>query len=359
MNLPRFVLGGLLLGLTLGSWLPQASAAERSKAEVQALIRSVGSTPPEWFKGTPLNFPKTLDLSWPENPGGPWDPSKNVGQFIWTSINENEGRWKEGVRFLHHLLVVNQKNPVVVRRTMEALGRMYHSLHEDWARAAFWWEKAGASDRIDLAHCYFKLGSKAMAVEILEEYPDDSTRHCAVARLWSEMGETEKALAMARKRAEDTPDVGHLAAGDICRAAGRTREALEHYGKVMAATSGGRDLKQSKERAQASLEAIRLVDALDLRRIPDGIYRESSLGYSGQVAVEVSLAAHRITGVRVTRHTEKQFYSSIPDTCRQIVARQGAKGVDATSGATITSEAILNATLKALAKGQESQASNP
>jgi uncharacterized protein with FMN-binding domain len=38
---------------------------------------------------------------------------------------------------------------------------------------------------------------------------------------------------------------------------------------------------------------------------------------------------------------------------RQILLKQGAKGVDATSGATITSEAILNATLKALAKGQQ------
>jgi uncharacterized protein with FMN-binding domain len=57
--------------------------------------------------------------------------------------------------------------------------------------------------------------------------------------------------------------------------------------------------------------------------------------------------------VKVTRHTEKQWYSSITDTRRQILLKQGAKGVDATSGATITSEAILNATLKALAKGQK------
>ena len=66
-----------------------------------------------------------------------------MGQFIWTSINENEGRWKEGIRFLHHVLVVNQKNPEVVKKTMSALAHMYHNLHQDLARAAFWWQKAG------------------------------------------------------------------------------------------------------------------------------------------------------------------------------------------------------------------------
>jgi uncharacterized protein with FMN-binding domain len=95
------------------------------------------------------------------------------------------------------------------------------------------------------------------------------------------------------------------------------------------------------------------VDTLDIKRIPDGIYHDSSVGYSGQVFVEVSVAAGRISDVKVTKHTEKQWYSSITDTRRQILLKQGAKGVDATSGATITSEAILNATLKALAKEQK------
>src|SRR5262249_28164626 len=57
----------------------------------------------------------------------------------------------------------------------------------NWARAAFWWQKAGETDSIELAHCYFKLGSKAMAVEILKRWPSDETRHCSVARLWSKI----------------------------------------------------------------------------------------------------------------------------------------------------------------------------
>ncbi len=342
------------LALAVLCLLPLQAPKDKPKAEIQALIKKVGTTPPDWFAATPLNYPKTLDLSWPDPPpGSPWDPSKNVGQFIWTSINENEGRWKEGVRFLHHLLTVNQKNPVLVKRTMAALANMYHNLHEDWARAAFWWEKAGELTNTDLAHCYFKLGSKAMAAEILKGYPADSSRHCNVARLWAELGDIDKGLRMALQTAQSMPDVGFLAAGDICRVAGRFPEALAHYQKVVDAPSGGRDLKQSKDRATASLQAIKLVDTLDLKRVPDGTYRDSSIGYSGQVTVETTIAGGKITGVRVTQHTEKQYYSAITDTARQLIAKQGAKGVDATSGATITSEAIINASLKALSKGQK------
>jgi uncharacterized protein with FMN-binding domain len=51
------------------------------------------------------------------------------------------------------------------------------------------------------------------------------------------------------------------------------------------------------------------------------------------------------------QHREKQYYSSLTDTPAKIIAKQGVKGVDSTSSATITSEAIINATAKALAKG--------
>ena len=60
-----------------------------------------------------------------------------------------------------------------------------------------------------------------------------------------------------------------------------------------------------------------------------------------------------IESVKVTRHTEKQFYSAITDTTTRIIGKQGVKGVDMTSGATITAEAIVNATAKALASGMK------
>ncbi len=322
----------------------------KTKAEVLAAIKKIGSTPPDWFAATPLNFPKTLDLSWPSNPGGPWDPNKNVSQFIWTSINENESRWKEGVKFLHHVMTVNKDKPTVVKQAMASLGNMYHDLHQDWARAAFWKQMAGETDTLELAHCYFKLGSKDMAVEILSRYGQDNTRHASIVRLWAELGESAKAVQLAEQMANSIPDAGNLAAGDICKSLGRYPEAVAYYQKTLAATSGSRDLDQNKKRAQTSIDAIKAAEGVDLKKVPDGKYKADSTGYSSQVEVEVTVAGGRITDVKVTQHHEKQFYASITETCALILAKQGTKGVDATSGATITSEAILNATSKAIPK---------
>jgi uncharacterized protein with FMN-binding domain len=337
------------LGIASGQQAKVPPPKSKSRAEVLAMIKKEGSTPPDWFAATPLNFPKTLDLGWSQPPpGSPWDPNKNVSQFIWTSINENEARWKEGVKFLHHMLTVNKDKPATVKQVMTALGNMYHDLHQDWARAAFWKQMAGDTDSIELAHCYFKLGSKDMAVDILSKYGQDNTRHASVVRLWSEMGEPARALKLAEQMANSIPDAGNLAAGDVCRTVGKYSEALTYYQNAVSAKSGSRDLNQNQKRAQASIDAIKSVELLDLKKVPDGKYKADSFGYSGQVEVEVTVAGAKITDVRVSRHTEKQYYSSINETCANLVKKQGAKGVDATSGATITSEAIINAAVKAL-----------
>jgi uncharacterized protein with FMN-binding domain len=339
------------LGVALAQGKPSVPPPKsKSKSEVLALIRRVGGTPPDWFAATPLNFPKTLDLSWPPNAGGPWDPNKNVGQFIWTSINENEARWKEGIKFLHHMLTVNKDKPATLKQVMAALGNMYHYLHQDWARAAFWKQMAGETDTLELAHCYFKLGSRDMAVEILKGYPQDTTRHASVVRLWAEIGDSVRAIKMAEQMGTGLPDAGNLAAGDVSKAQGKFPEALAYYQKVLAATSGSRDLDRNKKRAQESIDAIKVADGLDLKKVPDGKYTANSIGYAGPVDVEVAVAGRKITDVRVTQHHEKQYYSSITETCAAILQKQGVKGVDATSGATITSEAIINATVKALSR---------
>ena len=74
---------------------------------------------------------------------------------------------------------------------------------------------------------------------------------------------------------------------------------------------------------------------------------------NGPLHVAVVVKSARIESVKVTQHTEKQFYSAITDTTARIIDKQGVKGVDMTSGATITAEAIVNATAKALAGGMK------
>ena len=64
--------------------------------------------------------------------------------------------------------------------------------------------------------------------------------------------------------------------------------------------------------------------------------------------MSVVVQGGRIDSIRVTRHKEKQFYTALTDTPAQIVAKQSLR-VDATTGATVTSEAVISATAKALA----------
>jgi uncharacterized protein with FMN-binding domain len=338
---------------------------ERTRAEVEAIIKQVGGKPPDWWDSVELKYPNTLDLSWPIRlpQGTPWNANRNVGQYIWDVINPNPSRWKEGIKLVNHLMILHKDDPAKVERSLDTLGRMFHDLLEDWARAAFWWRKSeqmgGFAPPVKLAHCYWKLGSKEMAVEILLEMERYYVPDASEIRLWGEMGEANKALELAESAAQEGwADESYLAAADVCRQAGRYAEATAYYQKVMALPDlvprgHGSERDRPKERAQANLQAMKLFDALDLKRVPDGTYTSNSIAYAGQLYVEVSVRAARIESVKVAKHEERQFYSAITDTIRQIVSKQSVKGIDATTGATITSEAIINATAKALAAGMK------
>ena len=330
----------------------------RSKAEVERLINELGKTPPDWYENAALVYPDTLDLAWPKKPPGGWDNQRNVGQFVWDVINPNPGKWQEGVRFMHHLLTVNRGDPEVRLRIMNELGRMYHDLLEDYPRAAFWWRQAGVDKErqfnrsaVHLAECYWRLGNKQMAAELLAKTP----RRYETIKLWADLGEIDKARQTGDVllRAGGTADEVYLRLADGYRTAGQFRPALDNYKKVLAvpaADPGKGRIERNHRRARASTEAIELFELLDLARVPDGRYEAESLGYEGQVRVAVTVRAGRIESVRVTDHREKQFYSALTDTPTKIIKKQGVKGVDATSSATITSEAIINATAKALAE---------
>lgn len=334
---------------------PGKTPAQRSKAEVEALIEQQGRATPDWWASTPLEYPQTLDLSWPQPAPGPWNSRRNIGQYLWDVIHPNPGKWHSGVRFIHYLLACHKADPQKQQFIMNTLARMYFTLLADYPRAAFWWLKAGAGqdDRfygsgISLAECYWRMGNKEMALDQLKRCPEQ----LSTIKLLGDMGETQAALRLAEASAKGaSADQAFLYAGDACRVAGDHARALQYYQKALAAPSSARNKQAGdrfRRRAQANIDGIRAFDLLDLKRVPDGAYRSSSQGYEAEVGVEVAVKAGRIESVRVTNHHEKQFYSSMTDTPRKIIFRQGVTEIDATSGATITSEAIVNATAKAL-----------
>lgn len=357
----REVLGGGNAGGNAATGAAQAPAGpaakiQRTKAEVDALIEQQGRAVPDWWAATPLEYPQTLDLTWPEPAPGKWNAKRNIGQYLWDVIYPNSSKWHSGTRFIHTMLTYHKANPTKQLSIMNTLGHMYFSMLEDYPRAAFWWRKAGVEqgDRffrsgISLAECYWRMGNKAMALTQLNR--------CGVQfetiKLLGDMGETQAALRLAEANVQGgAADQIYLYAGDACRVAGDHARALQYYQKALAAPSSWRNKMAGDKfrlRLQANIDAIKAFDLFDLKRVPDGKYQSSCQGYEAEVGVEVAVKGGRIESARVTRHHEKQFYTAMTDTPRKIIMRQGVTGIDATSGATITAQAIVNATAKALA----------
>jgi uncharacterized protein with FMN-binding domain len=329
---------------------PAPAAATKTPADIRAIIAKVGPTDPDWLSKTPLNYPKTLDLTWPEKAPPPWNNQKNVGQFLWDVINTNPSRWREGLKFMDHLR--SRGSPEVKKRASNEMASMHFRFFQDYARAAYWWEKLGTTvndnSGTHLAECYWRLGSKQMALDFLSKaqvFDSDAIK------LFGDMGETDRAVELA-KQFDDHE--AWLIAGDACRLAGRLPEAKTFYEKVIGTPANGLRadrFKRVQGRAQASLDALNLYELADVSKVRDGTYKDSSLGYEAQVEVTVTVKSKKIESVKVTQHHEKQYYSSLTDVPAQIIAKQSVKGVDATSHATITGEAIINATAKALAQG--------
>ena len=344
----------LLLWLTASALAaPPAPATRpvRTKAEVDKLIDEAGKTPPEWWNSVTVNTPPTVDLTWKSVPG--WQPQKNLGSYLWDIIYPNPSRWREGVKLMHQTLAVNKDNKDALNKSMRTLAANYSELLQDFPRAAYWGKKAGDEELL-LAECYWKLGCKQAAVDLLEELTADFTRNGQAIKLWADMGELKTALEWADAMADlSSPSPAYLAAGDACRLNGKIPEAIKFYEKVLALPDGKGDSKRNKDRAKASLEAIKLFDTLDLAKVPDGTYKSNSIGYVGPIEVAVTVKNKRIEKVEVTNHKEKQFYASLTEIPQRIVAKQSVKGIDMTTGATITSEAIVNATAKALAGAQK------
>jgi uncharacterized protein with FMN-binding domain len=333
---------------------PTGEPASRTPQEIETLIEQVGSTPPDWLDETPLEYPDTLDLTWPMPAPQPWNNSRNVGQYIWDRVNPNQNQWRHGIKLMYHMLTLADGDDELTNRIMTSMGSMYFRFFQDYPRAAYWWRKSRVSkdslDGVSLAECYFRMGNKRMGLQALD------TRRIRVEaiKLLGSMGETRRAVQMADVYAQQArePQWALLAAGDACRAAQDYDGAIRYYRRVLDLKEARNEqyLQRAHNRARQSVDAIRQFELLDIGKIADGEYEAEAMAYEGPLAVKVTVKSGRIENVEVTRHKEKQYYSALRDVPEQIIAKQSLKDVDATSRATITAEAIVSAAAKALAE---------
>ena len=336
--------------------LGAAPASTDGNSAVERLIRTTGASKPDWSDATKLNYPSTMDLNWTMPAPKPWNGKKNIGQFIWDTINPNQGRWREGIRFMYFLIERSPNGSHVNNMAKKGLASMYFRLFQDYPRAAYWWRQADLKSNdpgyILLAECYFRMGSADMAMAALANKPANTQ----TVKLLGAMGKTDQAVrlteALARSR---QPHELFLLAGDALALAGQYQKAITYYRKVLTDPRKPRNKQYENRqyaRARESISAIQLFELLDVTKLKNGTYTDSATGYNGPIRIEAKVTGGRITSLRVLQHKEKQYYSALRDVPAQITSKQSVKDIDATSRATITAQAIVNATAKALNKGR-------
>ena len=81
----------------------------------------------------------------------------------------------------------------------------------------------------------------------------------------------------------------------------------------------------------------------------DGTYRGDSDGYEDKIIVDVTVKADKIVNVKIVSQAESRAKTSMKVIPARIVQAQNSK-VDAVTGATVSSKAIMRAVQKALEK---------
>ena len=404
----------ILLAITcfnIETWANSDSNTGKTKAEVDAIIENIGSTEPNWWDSVELRVPETLDMNWPVrvavqqgfggrggrggrggfgNMGGRGsfgiqgatapnqNNSRSIDNYLVQVIYPNDSRYQSGIKLVNHLMILHKGDAQKLARSLNTLGEMFYDLLGDYARAAFWWQKAtqmnGSIDSLKLARCYYELGSKSAAYELLSRTSSGyrGSNKDAI-KFWANIGEVDMALEMIESNSQasnmggrnsgfsrgGSQGIDYMFAAEICRMAGRYEQAAAYYEKIINSMSNnfnnfrGRG-GSSTDRAKANMEVVKLLNNLDLKQIPDGTYTSNAIGYGGTLYVNVTVVRKRIVSVEVTQHRETYSYCARAiQAARKIVSKQGFEGVDTISGATITSDAIINAAAKALANAFE------
>ncbi len=105
---------------------------------------------------------------------------------------------------------------------------------------------------------------------------------------------------------------------------------------------------------QAIIALCDAMPTLNLTKMKDGAYQGSERGYVDNVNVEVTVKGGKISSFKILSHRENRALKSLQTVPQQIVSRK-TPSVDAYTNATITSYAVMSATLKAVQQAQPEQ----
>ena len=92
----------------------------------------------------------------------------------------------------------------------------------------------------------------------------------------------------------------------------------------------------------------------------EGIYYGTAEGYSGDVSVAVVIQEHTIKAILITEHSDDEaFFNRAMEVVKKVIKTQKTDDVDAVSGATYSSEGLLNAIKNALKQAEKATNGDP
>lgn len=276
--------------------------------------------PPEWFASTPIS----------------WDTAKP---------------WKDGRLEIRRLLALDEAH---VRQAVKLT----------WLYA----QKGDIGDGHELPMYLFMSGNYAWAAVEYPKYLDRVAGKGAThgflcyASCLEHFGEYGKALEVLRKAMNDLPAKPwrisntaniHNHYGDLYARMGEIEKARQHYAEAMRLypTSdqpyGRHLLPRHVAKVKSKLDLLTL-RSLQTARLRDGSFTGKSLGYSDKKEIEttVTIRSGKISDVTV-KHEEKIELNATRIIPQRIVEKQSLQ-VDGVTGATVTSQAIVDGALQAL-----------
>lgn len=186
--------------------------------------------------------------------------------------------------------------------------------------------------------------------------------YISLASLYTRYGEFEKAKATLAEAMARLPDPPwriartanlHEAFGDLFTAWAKLDLARVHYAEAVRLYPksnqpyGQHLLKRQAARTQSKLDLLSIRSLADAT-LRDGRYTTTALGYAGDMDIAVTVRKGRIADIRV-KHQEKIDQGACHIIPQRIIEKQSLQ-VDAISGATVTTSAIIDGTLQCLRK---------
>jgi len=217
---------------------------------------------------------------------------------------------------------------------------------------------------------YLFMGREyAWAVKAYEEFlkanPKGYTRgYLALASCYKHFGEYEKACRTIERAMKNLPDPPwgiaskancHEALGDTYAEMGDLHNATGHYKEAARLYPqskqpyGRHRLPQYVKKVQRKSDML-VHKALASGKLKDGSYTCKVLGYVDFIGIEVEIKSGKIADIKLD-HYEKLDLDATKIIPKQIIDKQSLE-VDAVTGATITSDAIIGGTFLALKKAE-------